>query len=238
MRKLFFVPALLLLLSVGLPAQDASPENVFTIKIAEPTLPKDVQVRYSLNMASPVLNSSAKPDENQILVRTEENGKAAKSFRAIVYSPGCQFGLIRVDDLSSGNHEGDFQCQQLGTTTLHGKVDTSRFSGRKLQVEVLYSCDWAGKFFGMSGFAISPISLTKANVDEEGTFAVEVPDFGSDPSWANLSRHAALMFQLVERDSNQQIGALWTTQQGLVKVAASYPEEIQFTTDQPQRSSR
>lgn len=235
MRKLVFVSALFLLISVCSSAQDGSPENVFTIKVADPTSPKDVQVRYFLSGNPAVLQStsSANSGDNQIVVKTDVEGKAAKSFRAIVYSPGCQFATIRTDDLSASNRQSDFQCQKLATTPLHGKLDPSRFAGKDLQVEALYSCIWAGQFFGVPGLSISPLSVARVKVDNEGAFAMDMPDFSSDPLWANLSHNAVLTFYLVDAQTGERLGRLTPpsnlAHKSALKIAASYPEEIQFT---------
>src|ERR1700756_4836702 len=104
MRKFVFA---LFLLPVCLIAQQASTDNVFTITVAAPTASKDVQVRYLLNGNPAILqsSSSAKPDDNQIVIKTDVEGKAAKSFRAIVFSPGCQFATISADNLSTSNRQ-------------------------------------------------------------------------------------------------------------------------------------
>jgi hypothetical protein len=229
---LFFIFILFSAHPVSIAAQTDPGENIFTIKVAGPTSPKDVQVRYSLNKSLSVLDSTAKPDDDQIVVKTANGGRVAKSFRAIIYAPGCQFSMVSVDDLSASNRQGEFACQKLGTTSLRGRVDISKFAGRNLKIEVLYSFDWAGKFFGLRGFSISPISLASASVEKDGTFAMELPDFGGDPSWDSVSHQAKFLLQLLDQDSIQALGTLWTPE-GYLKVAASYPEEIQFTTERP-----
>jgi hypothetical protein len=235
MRKLVLVPALFLLLPVYLAAQDASPENIFTIKVAGPTSPKDVQVRYFLNGNPAVLqsSSSAASSDNQIVVKTDVEGKAAKSFRAIVYSPGCQFATVRADDLSASNRQSDFQCQKLATTALHGKADVSRFAGKSLQVEALYSCRWAGQFFGVPSLSISPLSVGKVKVENEGDFSLDLPNFTSDPLWATLTNNAVLTLYLVDAQTGERLGRLAApsdlSRKGALKIAGSYPEEVQFT---------
>lgn len=232
MRKFVFA---LFLLPVCLAAQQASTDNVFTITVAAPTSSKDIQVRYLLNGNPSVLqsSSSAKPDDNQILIKTDVEGKAAKSFRAIVFSPGCQFATINADDLSTSNRQAQFQCQKLTDTSLHGKIDASQFSGRDLQVEALYVCGWAGQFFGVRGLSISPFSAGKAKVDKDGAFAIDLPDFSTDPLWSNLSHNATLMFFVVDAANGQQLAALEPPHNlargGSLKVASSYPPEVQFT---------
>src|SRR6516162_7142292 len=165
MSKLFLI-ALLLLLPALIFAQ-ANNQDVFTIGVASPTSPQDVQVRYFLSGDPAVqqAGSVAKPDDNQIVVKTGVEGKPARGFRAIVFSPACQLATITADDLSSSTRQADFQCQKLATTPLHGTADVSNFAGKQLQVEILYMCNWAGQFFGVPGLAISPFSVAKAKVE-------------------------------------------------------------------------
>jgi hypothetical protein len=234
MRRYGFLIALLLVLPICLAAQTNSSENIFTIMVAEPTSPKDVQVRYFLNGDSAVQQSSsiAKPDDNRIVVKTGVEGRPARSFRAIVYSPGCQFVTISADDLAASTRQGEFQCQKLSTTPLHGRTDIAKFAGRDLQVEALYVCGWAGQFFGVPGIAISPFSLARAKVESDGSFAVDLPDFSADPLWTNLSHKATVMFFLVNSATGEQVARLSAprdiSRRGSLKVAASYPAEIQF----------
>jgi len=234
MRKHGFFIALFLALPMGLAAQTSSNENIFTISVAEPTSPKDVQVRYFLSGDPAVQQSSsiAKPDDNRIVVKTGVEGKPARGFRAIVYAPGCQFVTISADDLAASTRQSDFQCQKLSTTPLHGRADIAKFAGRDLQVEALYVCGWAGQFFGMPGLAISPLSVARARVENDGSFAMELPDFSADPLWGSLSHNATLMFFLVDPASGAHLARLSAPRDlsrgGALKVAPSYPAEIPF----------
>jgi hypothetical protein len=241
MRTHGFVFALFLVLPVFLAAQTSSSEDVFTISVAAPTLPQDVQVRYFLSGDPAVQQSGsiAKPDDDRIVIKTGVAGKPARGIRAIMYSPGCQFATISADDLASSTRQADFHCQKLATTPLHGKADVSRFAGKELQVEALYVCGWAGQFFGVPTLAISPLSLAKAKVESDGTFAMELPDFSSDPLWAGLSHNATLMFFLVDSATGAGLARLSAprdlSRRGSLKVASSYPAEITFVINTPRR---
>jgi hypothetical protein len=234
MYKLRLIFVLFLAVPIALAAQTNANDDVFTISVAAPTSAKDVQVRYLLNGDPSVQQSSsiAKPDEQRITVKTGTDAKPAKSFRAIVFAPGCQFATIQADDLAAGNRQADFQCQKLSTVPLSGKADISRFAGRNMQVEALYVCGWAGQFFGTPGLAISPFSVGKGKVESDGTFAFELPDFSGDPLWKDLSHNATLMLFLVDASTGEHLARLSAPstlgRKGALKVAASYPADIQF----------
>jgi len=238
MYKSRLIFALFLAAPIALAAQTNPSDDVFTISVAAPTSAKDVQVRYFLNGDPTVQQASsiAKPDEQRITVTTGTQGKPAKGFRAIVFAPGCQFATIQADNLAAGNRQADFQCQKLSTVPLSGKADISRFSGRDMQVEALYVCGWAGQFFGSPGLAMSPFSVGKAKVESDGTFALELPDFSADPLWKKLSHNATLTLFLVDASTGEHLAELSAptalSRKGALKVAASYPAQMEFTVQQ------
>lgn len=216
------------------PQEKTPQEKVFTISVAPPTSPKDVQIRYFLTGDFGVVASAttATDDKGSIVIRTDVESKPAKSFRAIAYAPGCQFVVVSVDDLSTSDRQSQFECQKLATTLLQANVPTSGLAGKDSQVEVLYSCDWASDFFKIGHGAVSPFSLAKVQVGTDGSFAVELPDFAGDPLWSTLSNNATLKFFLVDASKGQRLSAL-TPPADLangdsLKVASSYPH-LAFT---------
>src|SRR5215469_13454672 len=232
-RPLVLVVLLASLLSCVI-AQEPAHEKLFTISVAPPTSPKDVQVRYFLTGDFGVAASAttATDDKGSIVIRTEVQSQPAKSFRAIAYAPGCQFVVISVDDLSTSDRQSQFECQKLQTTLLQANVPTSGLAGKDLQVEVLYSCDWASDFFKIGHGAVSPLSLAKVQVGTDGSFSVELPDFAGDPLWSTLSSNATLKFFLIDAGNGNRVSGLKPpadlASQGSLKVASSYPH-VDFT---------
>src|SRR5262245_36501228 len=135
MYKSRLIFALFLAVPIALAAQTNPSDDVFTISVAAPTSAKDVQVRYLLNGDPAVQQSSsiAKPDDQRITVKAGTQAQPAKSCRAIVFAPGCQFATIQADDLAAGNRQAGFQCQKLSTVPLSGKADISSLSGRDMK---------------------------------------------------------------------------------------------------------
>jgi hypothetical protein len=233
MRKSVLIP-IFLSLSLFLSAQNTSSQDVFTINVAPPASSKDVQVRYVLS-GDPVLQqagSVARPDSGRIVIETAVEGKPARGFRAILYSPGCQLGTITADDLSAANRQADFQCQKLSTTPLHGRATVSRFAGKDLQVEALYNCYWASQFFGVPHLSVSPISLGKAKVADDGSFAFDLPDFANDPLWTRLASNATITLVLIDAANGERLARLSgprdLSRGSSLKLAPSYPAEINF----------
>jgi len=234
MRSQRLLPAFLLSF-LALPAL-AQSDSIFTIAVAPPTAPKDVQVRYILDGSAGLQKSSSigKIDDTHIGVRAGANESSVTSFKAIAYAPNCQFVTFSVDDLSASERQGQFQCQPLPTVPLQGRADISRFAGKDLQVEVLYVVNWAGRFFGIPAIAISPFTLGKTHVGTDGTFTAEIPDFASDPLWSSFSNNARLVFYIADAQTGARLAQLRVIGGGLsrggsLKVGTSYPGEIVFT---------
>jgi hypothetical protein len=237
LRPAFFLIIFLFLLSVPVcPAQNVSNDDLFTLAVAEPTLAKDVQVRYLFagEFGGYQASFAESAAGNKIHITAGigavdgVNRQSAKSLKLIAYAPGCQFVTLTVDDLGS-TRQGDFQCQHLPTLQLRGRVDILDFGQQQLQVEALYDFRWAMSFFGIMDGAVSPLTLGKATVASDGTFTMEVPDFVADPSWPRLSGDAGLMFALSDAKTGRRLAILTslsdlTHNGGVVPVAASYPE--------------
>lgn len=220
-------------------ASDNGPaDNVFTISVAAPTSPKDVQIRYFLSgdFGGFFASTTATGQENKIVIRTEHENKTATSFRAIAYAPGCEFVTIKVDDLTSSNREAQFQCQKLSTTLFQGRLPASVMNGKDLQVQVLYVCNWAGKALGFGHVAVSPLVVAKVQVETDGTFAIDLPDFAADPLWSSMADDAGLTFQLIDTASGTQLNTLIPPKDissGIaLKVANSYPNQVEFGIQQ------
>lgn len=233
-RRLLFL--LIVLPAVYLNAQTNTEETIFTISVAAPTSAKDVQIRPFLTDEAGVRWSSIQTQarDNKIVISADTSGRTAKTFKAIVYAAGCQFVTFTVEDLASSTRQGEFTCQKLPTVQLSGKTALPP-GGQALEVEAMYVARWAAKFFGVPAISISPLVITKAPVESDGSLAIELPDFASDPSWNSVSSNATLMFFLVDSKTGDRVATLKApaslSRGGNLKVAASYPE-VAFTIQQ------
>ena len=238
----FFV--LLLILSgsylaaqTGTPAAQPNPEGaIFTISVAAPTSAKDVQVRYFLTDQSGErwTSTATAASSDKLVIRADDPGKTPKTFNAFAYAPGCQFVTFTAEDLASSTRQGNFTCQKLPTVQLHGKIALPA-GDHQMQVESMYVARWAGKFFSVPGLSISPLTVTKATVDADGSFVMDLPDFANDPLWNSIAKDATLMFFLTDTASGHRVAGLKApaalSRGGNLKVAPTYPE-VTFTLRQ------
>jgi hypothetical protein len=77
--------------------------------------------------------------------------------------------------------------------------------------------------------------VTKATVDADGSFVMDLPDFTNDPLWSSLSNDATLMFFLTDQATGHRVAGLKApaalSRGGNLKVGAIYPE-VAFTIRQ------
>ena len=241
-RALFLILTLsgsYLTAQTGTPAaQASSADAIFTISVAAPISAKDVQVRYFLTDQSGErwTSTATAASSDKLVIRAADAGKTPKTFNAFAYAPGCQFVTFTAQDLASSTRQGDFQCQKLPTVELRGKIALPA-GDHQMQVESMYVARWAGKFFSVPGLSISPLAVTKATVDADGSFVMDLPDFTLDPLWNTLSKDATLMFFLTDTASGHRVAGLKApaalSRAGNLKVAATYPE-VTFTIRQNQ----
>jgi len=223
--------------SLGAQSGNAS-NDIFTITVAPPISAKDVQIRYLLtdDQGSHWFATTYQGEDEKIVIQPGAEGRTARSLRAIIYAPGCQFGTIRVDDLQASTRQGEFRCQKLQEIEFHGRTDVSVFGQTPVKMEALYVCEWAARFFGIANGAVSPISVGKAAVNSDGSFTISMPDFTTDPLWASLSNNASLLFEAVDTQSGKHFNTQPTsgelTHTGALKVASAYPSEVDFRVQQ------
>jgi len=111
----------------------------------------------------------------------EQEGKPAITLKAILYARGCQFTVLSVDLLSDATRNATFECLQLSTITLRGRISPPPSGAGALDVEIRYLSSWDHKFFGFSDGIVQSFSVGKASLNAGGRFQIQIPDFSKDP---------------------------------------------------------
>jgi hypothetical protein len=242
MSKPALVSVFLLAVSILASAQASTNQDWFTFNMTAAVITESLQVEYVLRddfgqpqPASKEVGSVEIGKSTQVVLGTTLAGKPAKSLQAIAFLPGCQFEIVTADLTTSVRH-ADLQCRTLPSTPLHGRVDVSRFAGKKLQVGAIYNVRWAGKFFGLPSLPARRLGLANTKVESDGSFAFDLPDFAADPLWDSLSHDASITFTLVDTSNGMLLAKLSAPGDlsigGGLKVAARYPSEITFVLSQ------
>jgi hypothetical protein len=107
--------------------------------------------------------------------------------RILVWAPGCKMKEFDLQ-FSGSNGEPQFTCDSLRNVTLVGRVQQVDLGGRSGTISVAYDALWPCLFltyckerFCEVSCAWQGIPIGDANVEANGTFRIELPDFSADP---------------------------------------------------------
>lgn len=161
------------------------------------------------------------------------NVELAKSLKAIIWAPGCQFQLISVDSITDANRSAVFDCLPLSTVTLRGAISPPPSSAGPLDVEVRYMAFWDHGFFGIVDGAVTDLLVAKAPLNEGGRFQIRIPDFSQDRVTSER-QDACLMIRVLEHTSWNPVATLlppanlrWRGT-GDLKILPDYGSEVLF----------
>ncbi|HKV93888.1 MAG TPA: hypothetical protein VJW20_15180 [Candidatus Angelobacter sp.] len=237
MLKPALMSAFVLAVSVFASAQASRNQDSFSFIMTGPAVTVELQVEYVLRDDSGQPQPASKEVSTvkfrhtaRVVLGTALAGKPAKSLQAYAFLPGCQFDIVTAD-LTTGVRRADLQCKTLPSIPLHGRVSVPQFAGKKIEVTAFYNVRWAGKFFGLPR-PVRKIFLANTQMETDGSFAFDLPDFTADPLWDSLSHDASLTFILGDTSNGMPLAELSAPSDlslgsGL-KVAARYPSEIEF----------
>ncbi len=205
----------------------------FTIRSAATT--DRTEVRYFLTGAFGGYGSYVRDPDNDGAYRIplEQEGKPAKSLKEILYAPSCQFGILSVDLLSDLTRSASFECRQLPTITVQGRISLSPSGDGPLDVTINYIASWGHGFFGIGDGAVQSFSIGRAPLNADGRFQIQIPDFSKDRV-TNQMKDAFLLVQ-VERHPNGGIveqvvpSADMQYQKIGLKILPRYNTEIEFS---------
>lgn len=152
----------------------------FTIRSA--TAPGRTEVRYFLTGAFGGYGGCVQdPDKDGAYrIPLEQKGKPAENLKAILYAPSCQIDLLSVDLLSDRARSTTFECRELPTITLQGRISPPPAGAGPLEVAISYVAFWDHEFFGIQDGMVQSFSIGKAPLAADGRFQVQIPDFSKD----------------------------------------------------------
>jgi hypothetical protein len=164
--------------------------------------------------------------------RAGKNGTAAKSLKAILYAPGCQFSLLFVDLTVTHARSATFECRHLSTITLRGKILTPLPDVGLLDVEIRYLAKWDHEFFGFLDGAAGQFSVGKAPLMSGGRFQLDIPDFSKD-GVTNQMQDAYLEVLVVEHSGGNLVKEVFPQAELLdrnvgLRILPSYDFEVAF----------
>lgn len=216
---------------------------------------KDVWLEYSLSgpgvqrrevgLGGPSRHFGHLPSGAQSYeIEASVDGYAVDQFKALVWAPGCKMKKFDIT-LSTSSVVVPYECDKTKNVTLFGRIQQVDW-GIQSAISVEYVGPLGG-FFSVckdlcrtgAGVFVSIPEIATAEVGADGTFKIELPDFGADAITSRVNSGSE--FQFLLRDialapgypNYRTIGLepeledLLGPRLGL-KIATSYPSDLIF----------
>ena len=163
--------------------QVANPSPKIRISLPSDVSSNKVEVRYALYGDFGASGGFVKHEANAQLIEfpASAEGKVANEAKLFVWAPGCQTETFDVK-LQQFDEQLDYSCTPLPTVTLTGRITGGAIpSQRRAEIQVDYIAGWACEFFGFADCMVSQFLVGAAEIDADGGFTIELPDFSADP---------------------------------------------------------
>jgi hypothetical protein len=127
-----------------------------------------------------------KPNLHGYVIDTSRENKPARTLKIIVYCPGYGIELLNIPSLADlSAMSASVELKPLPAVHLSGKIVTPEGGALKdFKIEVIYSAYWGHEFFGIVDGFVTTFKLVSAEVKQDGSFSVALPDFTRDPAIA------------------------------------------------------
>lgn len=236
-RQSLFVSILALLLAVAGFAQTAPQLPAVSIALPPDLSSEKIWIQYVLYGPFGAYGSTVLGKRGSQLLRiaATEGGKPAGRVKMFVWAPGCKIETFDIPLQESSDVQESYPCSPLPTVSLAGLVSGAHLHGKKpLEVSVEYLASWSCGFFELADCMIPQVSLGTANLDAQGMFHVELPDFSADPTSSESNRGTELQLVLREVKSGNLIAFLepeletFRTSGHCLKIVSSYPGDLVF----------
>jgi hypothetical protein len=155
-----------------------------------------LQIRYFMTGAFGGVGNFVRttPGLHGYVIDTSYENKPAETLKIIVYCPGYGMALINVPSLAAASADGAYvELKPLPSVQLSGRIVAPEGSARKdFKIEVSYLADWDHEFFGIGDGISATVKLASADVRQDGSFLVAIPDFSRDPALDSFREKGAI----------------------------------------------
>jgi hypothetical protein len=233
--RLLAVAALALQVAFALEPSDERPLPRISISLPPDVLSETVDIHYFMTGPFGGYGGFLRPQRDVHAYRIEAavDGKPATGIKIIVYAPGCEIATFDESLSGPSTVPEEFTCRKLPSVSLSGQIAPKEaLQGRRSEVRITYMAYWAHGFFGIRDGMVTTIPVATAIPDAEGSFQVQLPDFGRDPIASRADREGAFQFLLREAETWNTITNLepsdFKTAAGGLRIQSWYPPGLTF----------
>ena len=243
-RRARIVGVLSLLAAFCVTAQvTASPE--FRLFLPANDHSNEVEVRYVLYGSFGAQGGFAQParDLQSIGIPLSVEGVVASHIKLFAWAPGCQIATFE-SNVEALDIQSSYFCRPLPNTRLNGRIEGVNSLGKTpVELRVYYVADWACAFFGFQDCMVPQWPLGIVELEKNGSFAIDLPDFADDPTVSGSKLISRFQFVLREAKTGNLIAFLEPRSRedrsagGGLKPASAYSKVSVFTIARDMRVS-
>lgn len=166
-------------------------------------------------------------------IPTSHEGKLAKTLKLIIYSPNYQVKTFDFPTLDGQKKGIEVKLEPLKTVPFSGRVLISnQLNAEELQLQVSYTPVWQCVFFQLPDCLLGFIRIASVNLEKDGRFKVDLPNFAGDKVTASFGESGEFSFSLQNKQSRKSLFRLNLKDNskgfGKIQAALSYPNEKVF----------
>ncbi len=166
-------------------------------------------------------------------IPTSREGKSAHTLKLIIYSPNYQVKIYDFPTLEFQKKSIELKLEPSKTVPFTGKVLLSKqLNAAELQLQVSYIPKWQCVFFQLPDCLVGLIPITSINLEKDGRFKVDLPDFAGDKVIASFRESGEFSFGLQDKQSGKSLFRLKLKDNskgfGKIQAALTYSNEKVF----------
>ncbi len=223
---------------------EARPQHVrspkpFVIRLSHDIVPTSLWITYYMTGPFGGYGSFVRTDAkiwDYVVPTANEGGKPAKKMRLIINSSKYKTQFFDLQDSNDQDRVIDVALEPRTTLKFTGMIlSQNKLSSGSFEVRVGYGEEWLCGYFGLFDCLTGTFPITSVDIDENGRFYIDLPDFASDPVIASFGDNGSFRFFLRDKKSGNILYRLQPEngRKGLdeVRVASSYPVEQVFIAE-------
>ena len=241
---------------LGFGQENDVPQRVY-FHMPDGTRPENVFIRYQIIREKGGEGDIVRPQAGVppfSFPIASQLGDKPRLVNIVAYVPGCQFQIYVIEVSGSEDPTIQFHCEPLATrhisaTMPKSEIPVNIFRERDTRVDVMgyFDGEWICSYFlrplptskGIQGGSCLSAQVALGVVGtidpaNEGSFALDIPDFSRDPTFKEFSteRYGAIDLVLRDRTTGRPTATLKRKGGGEgshLKIPPDYPQPMEFT---------
>ena len=211
-----------------------SSDKVISVHLSQDTDTDKLQIKYFIIGSFGGVGSFVriKPNVWNYEISTSYEGKPVEKLRLVVFSPNYQVKTFDFPILEKQNEVIEVKLEFIRTLPFFGRVLLPiQSDAEEMQLKISYTSSWECEYFQLPDCLLGAMPITSVNLEKDGRFKANLPDFARDSLIASYEQKGSFAFT-VEDKSGKLLFRLKPKENlkgfNEIQTALSYPVEQVF----------